>query len=103
MNKNKTTEKFLKHYEKALDYFIYQDKLELAIKEYHRVIKMNPLWAQTYYDLGFIYSLKNDPQNSSKFYQQYLKLNPTASDRHEIEAIIFSQRKETRYELALAS
>jgi tetratricopeptide (TPR) repeat protein len=105
MDNRKTSEKFLRHYEKALDYFIYQDKLELAVKEYQKVIRINPKWAQTYYDLGFIYSLKNDPNNSVKNYQTYLKLNPNASDRHEIEKTIYNlnQMNKVNYNLPLAS
>ncbi|MBC7474374.1 MAG: tetratricopeptide repeat protein [Candidatus Sericytochromatia bacterium] len=74
---------YMEHYEKAFNYFAFENNLTLAIKEYKKSITINPEYAQAYYDLGYIYELKNKKKQSQKYYMSYLSFNP--HDKKEIK------------------
>src|SRR6476619_2017301 len=88
MRTQKIESNFLYHYENALDNFIYHNKPAEAIRELKKVIRLNPGYAQAYYDLGYIYSLIENPESAKKYYQGYLKLSPYAKDHDEVRKIV---------------
>jgi Tfp pilus assembly protein PilF len=95
-------EKYLRHYEKALDYFIYLDNPGKAIREFKKVIKLNPLYSQAYFDLAYVYYLNMDISNAAVYYQGYLKLKPHAREVDEINKILslITYKKEYQFQLA---
>ncbi len=77
---------YMEHYEKAFNYFAFENNPELAIKEYKKSIIINPNHAQAYYDLAYIYELKNKKKQSQKYYMSYLSFNPY--DKKEIKILL---------------
>ena len=88
MEKESLSIDYLHHYEKALDSFTFLDQPEIAIKELEITIRLNPNFAQAYYDLGYIFNLLMMPVNAVKYYKAYLNLKPQAQDSTEVSNII---------------
>lgn len=49
---------------------------EFAIECYHRVIKLNPLFANAFFNLGRCYLVLDRKQQTRKYWQKYLQLQP---------------------------
>lgn len=84
---------YLTHYEKAVQLFSFDNDIEKAIKEYKKVIKLKPDYAEAYYDLGYIFQLNNNKRCAKKYYQIYLTLKPNAKDKEEIIGLISADYK----------
>lgn len=78
----------------ALAYFnrgnIYKKKgnLDEAIKNYSKCIELDSSYAYVYRNRGYIYQEKDFEKQAVDDLEMYLRLNPDASDRAEIEKII---------------
>ncbi|MEI8356519.1 MAG: tetratricopeptide repeat protein [Deltaproteobacteria bacterium] len=63
-------------------------RFELAAEEYREAIKFDGGFANAYRDLGATYAKLSKPELAVKYYEQYLKLAPTASDAVQVKKIV---------------
>ena len=60
-----------------------------AIDAYEKSVVLNPASPQAYAHLGLLYKqVRHDPDKASRHLQTYLRLNPHAADREELEALL---------------
>ena len=60
-----------------------------AIDAYEKSLALNPALPQAHAHLGLLYKqVRNDPDKASQHLQTYLRLNPHAADREELEALL---------------
>lgn len=60
-----------------------------AIDAYEKSVALNPAYPQAHAHLGLLYKqVRNDPDKASRHLQTYLRLNPRAADREELEALL---------------
>ncbi|MCH8347499.1 MAG: tetratricopeptide repeat protein [Proteobacteria bacterium] len=71
--------------EEASDASGYQD----AVSEFKQAIQLAPNWADAWFNLGVAQEKVGDLSGAMKSFQKYLDLNPNASDRNEVEALIY--------------
>ena len=63
----------------------YQD----AVKEFKKAVEYAPHWADAWFNLGVAQERAMDYAGAIESFNQYLKLNPDAADRSDVEAKIF--------------
>lgn len=71
--------------EEAKDASDYQD----AVKEFKKAVEYAPHWADAWFNLGVAQEKAEDYAGAINSFNKYLELNPTATDRNEIEGLIF--------------
>lgn len=60
-----------------------------AIDAYEKSVALNPAYPQAHAHLGLLYKqVRNDPDKASRHLKTYLRLNPQAADREELEALL---------------
>ena len=60
-----------------------------AIDAYEKSVALNPASGQAYAHLGLLYKqVRHDPDKASRHLHTYLRLNPHAADREELEALL---------------
>ena len=81
-------ERALYNYNLAVAYT--QAKLyDEAVDAYNKSLEYNPDNAEAYYNLGLLYeNFKGDPDFAIRCYEKYLKLQPEAMDREEVQGWI---------------
>jgi tetratricopeptide (TPR) repeat protein len=67
-----------------------QNKLTEAVGAYSKAISLKSEFAQAYYNLGVVYQRLEDSVQAKKYLNLYLGLEPTCSNRADVEAIIQS-------------
>jgi tetratricopeptide (TPR) repeat protein len=67
-----------------------QNKLNEAVGAYTKAISLKSEFAQAYYNLGVVYQRLEDPVQAKKYLNLYLNLEPTCSNRADVEALIQS-------------
>ena len=73
---NLNTETILRHLKRA-EVCIEMNKIDDAINEYQKIMKIAPDWANIYMYLGNVYALKNDDasmEKSIEYYKQFLQM-----------------------------
>ena len=79
------------HFEKGLEYGN-QDKWDEAIAEFQEAIRLDPEFGRAYWGLGYSYLAKGELGKAIEALEKYLQLEPDASDRAEVEALIQQMR-----------
>jgi tetratricopeptide (TPR) repeat protein len=67
-----------------------QNKLSEAVGAYTKAISLRSGFAQAYYNLGIVYQRLEEPVQAKKYLDFYLTLEPTCSNRADVEALIQS-------------
>ena len=67
-----------------------QNKLNEAVTAYAKAISLKSEFAQAYYNLGIVYQRLEEPVQAKKYLDFYLTLEPTCSNRADVEALIQS-------------
>jgi tetratricopeptide (TPR) repeat protein len=75
------------HFEKGLEYGN-QDKWDEAIAEFQEAIRIDSEFGDAYWGLGYSYLAKGELGKAIEALEKYLQLEPDASDRAEVEALI---------------
>lgn len=67
-----------------------QNKLNEAVGAYTKAISLKSEFVQAYYNLGVVYQRLEDSVQAKKYLNLYLSLEPTCSNRADVEALIQS-------------
>jgi tetratricopeptide (TPR) repeat protein len=67
-----------------------QNKLNEAVGAYTKAISLKSEFAQAYYNLGVVYQRLEDSVQAKKYLNLYLNLEPTCSNKAEVESLIQS-------------
>ncbi len=81
------------HYEKGKSYHL-QGKTKQAIREFKRILTLDPNDSDVYYQLGKIYQERGKIKEATKFFEQYLEMDKEKKWKEEVEQILPSVRKE---------
>jgi superkiller protein 3 len=61
-------------------------KMQAAVDAFQRAIELNPKYAAAHRELGYTYKDLNDKPKAVEHFNEYLKLNPKAPEKEELEA-----------------
>jgi len=61
-------------------------KMQAAVDAFERAIDLNPKYAAAHRELGYTYKDLKDNQKAVEHFREYLKLNPKAPEKEELEA-----------------
>jgi len=62
-----------------------KEELDIAIAEYKKAIENKPDFGDAYFGLGLAYYRKGLKKEAKEAFENYLRLNPDAEERGEIE------------------
>jgi tetratricopeptide (TPR) repeat protein len=79
------------HVQKGLEYGN-QDKWDEALAEFQEAVRLDPQFGRAYWGLGYSYLAKGELGKAIEALEKYLQLEPDASDRAEVEAMIQQMR-----------
>jgi tetratricopeptide (TPR) repeat protein len=63
-----------------------EGKMQAAVDAFQRAIDLNPKYAAAHRELGYTYKDLNDKPKAVEHFNEYLKLNPKAPEKEELEA-----------------
>jgi len=81
------------HYQRGKIYRLH-GRANKAIKEFKKILSLDPYDSDVYYQLGKIYQEKGNAKEASKFLERYLELDKEKKWKEEVEEILPAIRKQ---------
>ena len=79
--------------------YIELNEYEQAIKDFNKVIELNPNYAEAYYGRGYAYAELNQPERAIEDYSNAIKLNPKLAEAYNNRGLAYVKLNE--YERAI--